>query len=41
MLGRSEVDIKVLDVNIKTIEFDDCREISENNGNINDILVMI
>jgi len=41
MLGYSKVDIKVLNTNMKTVKFDNCRRVLENNGNTNDILVMI
>ena len=41
MLDCSEVDIKVLDANMKTVEFDDCKGVSENNGDTNNILTMI
>ena len=41
MLGCSEVNIKILNANMKTVEFDNCREISENNRNTNNILVII
>ena len=40
MLGHSELDIEILDVGIKTIESDDCREMLESDGNANSVLTV-
>jgi len=32
MLGRSELDMEVSDASIKTMEFNDCREMSRKDG---------
>ena len=40
ILDCSEVDIKVLNANMKTIEFDNCKRVSENNENTNGILAI-
>ena len=38
MLGCLELDIEVLDADMKTIESDDCRGISESNRDANGVL---
>ena len=38
MLGRLELDIEVLDVDMETIESDDCRGVSKRDGDANGIL---
>jgi len=38
ILGYLEIDTKVSDVDIKTAESGDCREVSKNDGNANGIL---
>ena len=38
MLGYSELDMKVSDTDMETMESDDYRGISRNNRNINDVL---
>ena len=40
MLGYSELDMEVLDVGIETMEFNDCREMSINDGDANSMLAM-
>ena len=40
ILGCLEVDMKVLDVGMKTVESDNCRGMSGNDGNSNSILAM-
>ena len=39
MLGYSELDIEVLDVGMKTMESNDCRELSRDDRDTNGILV--
>ena len=41
MLGHSEIDIKILDVSMETMEFNDYREISEDNRDINKMLAIM
>jgi len=41
MLGYSEINTEVSNTSIEIIEFDDCREVSENNEDDNGILTMI
>jgi len=41
MLGHSEVDIEVSDVGMKTVESDDCRGVSTNNGDANGMLAIM
>ena len=38
MLDHSELDMEVLDTGIETAEFNDCREMSSNNRDINSVL---
>jgi len=38
MLDHSKVNTEVLYANIETVEFDDCREVSEDNRDINSVL---
>ena len=38
MLGHSEVDMRVLDAGIKTAESNDCREVSRDDRDANDML---
>ena len=38
MLGHSEIDTEILDTSMRTMEFNDCREISRNNRNANGVL---
>ena len=38
ILDHSKVNIEVLYADIETVEFDDCREISEDNRDINSVL---
>jgi len=38
ILGCSELDMKVSDADMKTVESDDCRGISRNNGDANGML---
>jgi len=38
MLGHSEVDMGVLDADMKTVESNDCREVSRDDRDANDIL---
>jgi len=38
MLGHSEVDTKISNICIKTMEFNDCREVLENDRDANDVL---
>jgi len=40
MLGYSELDMEVLDVGIETMKFNDCREMSINDGDANSMLAM-
>ena len=41
MLGHSDIDTEVSDTGIETVESDDCREISRNDGDANSVLVTI
>ena len=41
MLGCLEIDKKILDTNIKSMESNDCRKISRNNSNTNGMLAMM
>jgi len=41
MLGHSELDIEVSDAGMETTESDDCRGMSRNNRNTNDVLAVI
>ena len=41
MLGCSKVDIKILNVNIETIEINNCRKVSDDNKNTNSMLATI
>ena len=41
ILGCSEIDKKVLDVGIETVESDNCKEVLENNRDANSILAVI
>jgi len=38
MLGRSELDTEVSDAGMETMESDDCREVSKQNGDTNGVL---
>ena len=38
ILDHSKVNIEVLYADIETVEFDDCREVSEDNRDINSVL---
>ena len=40
ILGCLELDMEVLNAGIETIESNDCREMSRNNGDANDVLAM-
>jgi len=40
MLGCSEVDTGVSDAGMETVESNNCREMSEDNGDANSMLVM-
>ena len=40
MLGRSELDTEVSDAGMKTMESDDCREVSRKNGDANGVLAV-
>ena len=40
MLGHSEVDIGVSDTSIETVEFNNYREVSEDNGDTNGMLAV-
>ena len=40
MLDHSEIDIEILSVGMKTMESDDCREMLEDNGNVNRMLAI-
>ena len=40
MLDHLEIDIEILSVSMETMESDDCREILEDNGNVNRMLAM-
>jgi len=39
ILDHSKVNTEVLNTDIETVEFDDCREVSEDDRDINSILV--
>jgi len=41
MIGHSELDIEVSDAGMETTESDDCRGMSRNNGDTNDVLAVI
>ena len=41
MLDHSKVNTEVLYADIETVEFDDCREVSEDNRDINSVLAMM
>ena len=41
MLGHSELDMKVLNTGIETMESDDCREMSKKDGDVNGVLAMM
>jgi len=41
MLYYSEVNLKISDADIETAEFNDCRELLENNTDTNSILAVI
>ena len=41
MLDHSELDIKVSDASIETMESNDCREVSKKNGDANGVLAMM
>ena len=41
MLGHLEIDIKVSDVGMETIEFSNCREVSEDDRDTSSILVIM
>ena len=41
MLGHSEIDIEISDIDIETVESDNCREISIDDRNINGVLTAI
>ena len=41
MLGHSEIDIKISDAGIETMESDDCRKMSRDDGDANDVLAII
>ena len=38
MLGHLELDIEVLDIGMETIESDNCRGLSRNDGDANSVL---
>ena len=40
ILGHSELDIEISDAGIETAESNDCREISRNNRNANEVLAV-
>jgi len=40
MLGCLELDTEVSDAGMETVESDDCREISRNDGDVNDRLAV-
>jgi len=40
MLGHSELDMEVSDAGMKTMESDDCREVSRKNGDANGVLAV-
>jgi len=41
MLGHSELDTEVSDTGMETVESDDCREVSERDGDANGVLAMM
>ena len=41
MLGHSELDMEVLDVGMRTMESDNCREESKKNGDANGVLAVM
>jgi len=41
MLGCLEVDTEVLNTDIETVRFDNCRKMSRDNKNTNNMLVVI
>jgi len=41
MLGHLELDIKVSDAGIKTVKSNDCKRISRDNGDTNNVLAII
>jgi len=41
MLGHLDIDTEVSDTDIETVESDDCREMSRNDGDANGVLVTI
>ena len=41
MLDHSEVDPKISDANIETVEFNDCRELLENYTDANSVFAVI
>jgi len=41
MLSHSELDIEVLDTGMETAESDDCRGLSRDNRDVNDVLAII
>jgi len=41
ILGHSEINTEVLDIGVETMKFNNCRELLENDRNINGILAII
>jgi len=41
MLGHSEIDTEISDAGIETMESNDCREVSRDNGDANSVLAMM
>ena len=41
ILGYSEIDIEVSDADMETVDSDDCREVSRDNEDANDMLAVI
>jgi len=41
MLGHSELDMEILATGMETIESGDCREVSKDDGDANDVLAMM
>jgi len=41
MLDHSEIDTKVSDIDMETMKSDDCRQMSRNDRDANDMLAMI
>ena len=41
MLGHSKLDIEILDTGMKTMESDDCKEISRDDGDANSIFAIM